>query len=254
MSLTLFLIRHAESANNRLAVNLTYEEYMQRRFADPSITELGEAQALRLAEHLHQGLHPELHHEPGYGTQGNPYGITHIYCSPMLRTLQTVLPIYQRLEITPHVWINIHEHGGIFVGNPRSGEGLVIHPGLRNTEIEEHFPGIVLPAEITNEGWWNSSYEDMPACYARAMRVARDLRQRAKANGDASSTERLALISHGTFLDSLLKAFFNQIPDRALFYFHYNTAITRLDIMGDGTIFLRYLNRVQHLPPEMISE
>ena len=72
-------------------------------------------------------------------------------------------------------------------------------------------------------------------------------------NAQTGTDEWIAMVSHGTFIDSLLKAFFNQIPDRNLFYQHYNTAITRVDFMPEGTLLLRYLNRTQHLPPEMFS-
>ncbi|RIK58276.1 MAG: hypothetical protein DCC57_00745 [Chloroflexi bacterium] len=250
----LFIIRHAESANNRLALDLTYDEYMAQRSADPVITELGERQAALLAEHLACEAAPESQHEahPGHGNGG--YHLTHLYCSPMLRTLQTARPVAQALGLKPQVWIEIHEHGGMFRGNPRNGEALVIHPGLTRAAIQTDYPDYDLPETITEEGWWFSPYEDMPGCNARAMRVARDLRRRAQEERTQEVESRIALISHGTFIDALIKAFFNQLPERELFYFHYNTAITRIDFMPNGTLFLRYLNRIQHLPPEMVSE
>lgn len=250
----LFIIRHAESANNRLAIDLTYDQYMAQRSADPVITELGARQAALLAEHLACAAAPESQIEahPGHGNGG--YHLTHLYCSPMLRTLQTARPVAQALGLQPQVWIEIHEHGGMFRGNPRSGEELVIHPGLTRAAIQSDYPGYQLPDRITEEGWWFSAYEDMPGCNARAMRVARDLRRRAQEERTQEVESRIALISHGTFLDALIKAFFNQLPERELYYFHYNTAITRIDFMPNGTLFLRYLNRIQHLPPEMISE
>ena len=117
----------------------------------------------------------------------------------------------------------------------------------------ERFPAYALPDAIGDKGWWNREYEDMPACFARATRVARTLRRRASENQETDADEAIALVSHGTFIDSLLKAFFNQIPEPKLFYQHYNTAITRIDFMRDDTLLLRYLNRTQHLPPEMFS-
>jgi broad specificity phosphatase PhoE len=250
----LFIIRHAESANNRLALDLTYDEYMAQRSADPDITELGKHQAALLADHLACAAAPESQHEahPGHGNGG--YHLTQIYCSPMLRTLQTARPVAHALGLQPQVWIEIHEHGGMFRGNPRNGEELVIHPGLTRAAMQTDYPDYLLPDTITDKGWWASPYEDMPGCNARAMRVARDLRRRAQEERTQDAESRIALISHGTFIDALLKAFFNQLPERELFYFHYNTAITRIDFMPNGTLFLRYLNRIQHLPPEMVSE
>lgn len=249
----LFLIRHAESTNNRLALDLGYDEYMRTRSIDPPISELGTRQAQLLADHLAANAHPESAQEKLPVEPFSGYGITHVYCSPMLRTLQTAQPVAAALGVPVEVWVDIHEHGGMFLGNPRTGEGLVIHGGMARLEIEASFPGYALPAAITEAGWWTQGYEDMPGCFARAIRVARTLRHRAQDNRAEGRDEAVALISHGNFLDALIKAFFEQAPGRRLFYQHYNTAITRLDFMPDGLLMLRYLNRTMHLPPEMFS-
>jgi broad specificity phosphatase PhoE len=252
----LYLIRHAESANNRLALGLTYEEYMQQRSADPDITELGHRQAQALAQHLADPQTPEAYHEgaPADGNGSGGYHLTHLYCSPMLRALQTARPVAAALGVSPTVWPEIHEHGGMFRGNPRRGDDLVIERGMTRAAMAAAYPTYVLPEGITGAGWWTAGYEDMPGCYARAVRVARDLRRRAQEERVVEVESRIAMISHGTFVDALLKAFFDQLPERQLFYFHYNTAITRLDFMPNGTLMLRYLNRVQHLTPDLISE
>ena len=232
----LLIIRHAESANNSIALNLDYDAYMRSRSADPAITELGVEQTRLLAQHL--------------AATKDHYGITHLYASPMLRALQTAAPVAAALGLQPELWTDIHEHGGIFHGNPRSDEGVVIHPGLCRQDIERDFPGFVIPDTVTDEGWWRAEYEDLPGCYARAIRVARELRRRAEQDTDAC----LAIVSHGTFIDSLIKAFFHQLPDRGLHYFNNNTGITSLDFGHNGTLYLRYLNRTAHLPPHMVSE
>lgn len=245
----LLIIRHAESANNRIAINLDYDDYMRTRSPDPGITELGSEQARRLAEHL-AGEPP-----PGApaGAKGR-YGITHLYVSPMLRTLQTAAPLAAALGLPATLWVDIHEHGGMFHGNPRNGDGLVIHPGLSRQAILASFPGFVVPDNITDAGWWNGGYEDMAGCYARAIRVARELRHRAEREAEEHTASCIALVSHGTFIDSLLKALAHQIPDRGIYYFHNNTALTCVDFGHGGTVFLRFLNRTAHLPAEMISE
>jgi len=249
----LFLIRHGESANNFMMQDGGYDHYMRNRHVDPPLTERGVQQAELLAQHLAANAHPESRHGRSPTQPNAGYGFTHLYCSPMQRAMQTTVPIAAVLGMQPEVWIDIHEHGGIFHGNPRTGEGLTFFTGMARREMSERFPNYLLPDGITDEGWWHGGYEDMPGCFARAVRVARRLTQRANENRTQGVAEGVALVSHGTFIDSLLKALFRQIPDRSFLYEHYNTAITCVDFMDDGTLFLRYLNRTQHLPPEMIS-
>ena len=65
--------------------------------------------------------------------------------------------------------------------------------------------------------------------------------------------ERIALVSHGTFLDTLIRALLELPPDHRAYYSHYNTAITRIDFLPNGYLILRYTNRIQHLMPELIT-
>jgi broad specificity phosphatase PhoE len=83
----------------------------------------------------------------------------------------------------------------------------------------------------------------------RAVAVAETMIQRSQ-----NSQERIALVTHGMFTNLLIKALFSQLPAPNIYYAHYNTAITRIDFYDNGTLGLRYLNRVNHLPPELITE
>jgi 2,3-bisphosphoglycerate-dependent phosphoglycerate mutase len=65
--------------------------------------------------------------------------------------------------------------------------------------------------------------------------------------------ERIALVAHGTFLDSLIKAILKQDFAVQHYYSHYNTAITRIDFTPRGFVLLRYLNRTEHLTPDLIT-
>ncbi len=239
----LYLIRHAQSTNNVVAG-------LRNRVCDPPLTELGEQQAEIIARHLVDGINPEFvkggSPEATGSRNGRGYAFTRLYCSAMARSLQTVEPIGQALGLTPHVWVDIHEHGGIFLdhGDQR---GVVGYPGKTRSEILARYPNYRLPDEITDDGWWSGGYEDWPACHGRAIKVAQKLRKW------ADSDERIALITHGGFIDSLIKALANQLPDGGLFYYHYNTAITRIDFRRDERMGFRYLNRIGHLPPELIS-
>ncbi len=243
----LFLIRHAQSANNFLAETVAMGEYMERRSPEPPLTEIGERQAQLVADHLVGIDYPEAGQEQADGKQQG-YGFTKLYCSPMLRTLQTAQPISKALGVQPEVWIDIHEHGGIFHGDPEKGP-VAQHFGLTRQEMMSLFPGYQLPAEITEKGWWPGGYEEMEGCYQRAQRVADQIRTWAP----IMPTERVALVAHGTFIDALIKALLGQDFAVQLYYSHYNTAITRLDFTPRGFMLLRYLNRTEHLPPNLIT-
>jgi broad specificity phosphatase PhoE len=235
----LYLIRHAQSTNNALADE-------RNRVSDPPLTELGERQSEILAQHLANGR--EL--EPSTNMRNAPdragYGITRLYSSPMWRALQTAYFMGQALRLAPEVWVDLHEKGGIYLDD-EDGRGPVGHPGKTRQEIQAAFPHYVLPEGITEHGWWNQGYEDWTACHERAIQVADELRQW------PPSDERIVLVSHGGFMDALLKALFKQLPDRHLFYYHYNTAVSRIDLQSDGNLGVHYLNRVSHLPLELIS-
>ena len=240
-----FIIRHAQSANNRLGESALYDDYMARRDPEPPLTELGHRQATILAEHLVSSDLPERKLE----STAQVYALTKIFCSPMLRTLQTAWPISQTTGLKPQVWMAIHEQGGCFHGNPRTSGEIVNFTGLTRREMSEQFPGYELPSECGEEGWWFSGYEDSSGCQRRAVQVAATLREWAPTMAD----ERIALISHGTFAEALVRAILGLPPDHPSYYSHYNTAITRVDFLADSVTFLRYLNRIQHLPPEMIT-
>lgn len=241
----LFIIRHAQSANNFLGEQAAYEEYMARRDPEPPLTELGHQQAQRVAAHLASNEYPERKQEGDI--QG--YALTRLYCSPMLRTLQTAWPISQATGLKPEVWCDLHEQGGIFRGNPRNGDTIIGYPGLNRKEILAQYPGAIVPDAVSDQGWWLGGYEDMQGCHARAAKVAQTLRQWAT----EMAGERIALVSHGTFAEALIRALLELPTDHRSYYSHYNTAITRLDFMPDGYLFMRYLNRIQHLPPEMVT-
>jgi len=231
----LYIIRHGESANNALGTeDFNYDEYMATRSPDPVLTQIGERQAKLVGAHLAE----------------TGYGITELHCSAMIRAMQTALPIGQALGLQPQVWIDIHEHGGMFLGNPRNGEGIRSYPGISRGEAIERFPGYGLPDGLSDAGWWHQDYEDMDACTARAERVVDVLEERAAQDDDSV----IALVTHGTFIDQLLKALMKQRENgRRTFYFKNNTAITHVDFLKDGPLVLRYTNRIPHLPDELIT-
>jgi 2,3-bisphosphoglycerate-dependent phosphoglycerate mutase len=229
----LYFIRHGESTNNVLGTSVG-------RTQDPTLTLTGLKQAEAVAAHLADKDHPESRHEDA------GYHFDHLYCSPMTRALQTAQPIAQALGLQTEVWVEIHEQGGIYLDAPDGQQ--IGYPGLTRQAILEQFPGYRLPDNVTDEGWWTGGYESIGQAAGRAIDVAERLLQRAY-QGD----EILALVGHGMFTNLLLKALLNQLPSAGVYYRHYNTGITRVNIEPDGFVELRYLNRVNHLPPELLT-
>ncbi|MEZ4668626.1 MAG: histidine phosphatase family protein [Anaerolineae bacterium] len=241
----LYIIRHAQSTNN---VSMIYNS--TDRVADPPLTELGFRQAETVAHYLSttHDIDRWVDQIPESNQLPHGFNFTKLYCSPMLRTLQTCLPISRKLNMEAEVWVDLHEHGGIHLdyGDVR---GVVGFPGLGRTAIQDQFTGFHVPPLITDDGWYNPAHkaEDIATCMGRAVRVAHAIRQH------TSTNERIALVTHGTFTDVLLKSLLNMLPNHTMRFSHYNTAITRLDFSPDGHVKLRYLNRIAHLPPDMVS-
>ena len=234
----LYIIRHGQSSNNAL-------EDIRDRVCDPPLTELGKQQAQIVAQHLATGVRLAPWEE-NVGDQCG-YGITQLYCSPMQRALHTAQYIGQTLGLAPRVWVDIHERGGIFLDHGDDG-GVVGYPGKTRAEILAEFPNYVLPESITERGWWHQpGEEDLAAFHERAARVAERLREW------AGSDEQIAMVSHGGFINCLLKALFNQLPGQDFYYHHLNTAISCIAFGSDGRLEVEYVNRVSHLPVELAS-
>jgi 2,3-bisphosphoglycerate-dependent phosphoglycerate mutase len=223
----IFLIRHAQSTNNALTD-------VRLRTMDPLLTELGLRQAERLAQHVARII------PPGHGVP------THLYCSPMWRALHTASFIARATGLTPEVWVGIHEHGGIYLEHDDE-RGVVGYPGKTGPEIVAAFPDVQLPPEVTDEGWWKGGREELVECYERAARVIEGLR------GRVPTDERILMVSHGGFINSFLKMLFDQDLEWPVFYHQANTAITYLTFTSDRHLDVHYLNRVDHLPPDMVS-
>lgn len=243
----LYIIRHAQSYNNALADP-------RERVCDPPLTELGREQASRLAHHLATEPHPEQRHgvdleDTGVETvQG--YGIRRLYCSAMHRSLETATAVGEAIGVRPEVWTDIHESGGIFLDH-RDERGVVGYPGMTRAQVAEEFPTAVLSDGVKEEGWWDPARgeEDWPTCQGRAVRVAGRLWE--WANADAEGP--VAIVSHAGFIEALLKAILGRLPSPRLTFYHFNTAITRLDLEPPDEIHVRYINRVPHLAQDLVS-
>ena len=234
----LYLIRHGESFNNRLSA-----AEAAKRACDPPLTERGEAQARRLADYLAGRVRRSSSAETALDVQ-NRSGcrFTRLFCSPMLRALQTAAPIAETLGMRPRVWIDIHEQGGIWL--QESPNDL---PGLSRGEMVSRFTGFALPEGVTETGWWHRPLEREPEWVARSTRVAKELK-----GCFAATDERIAIVTHGGFASCLLHALLNGESRQDAHFSHQNTAMSRVDFEADRATVC-YLNRIDHLPSELVS-
>ncbi len=221
----LYLIRHGQSTNN---------EGKLPRAADPPLTDIGVEQGRWVGESL------------------KDEGITWLYCSPMLRTLQTAQIISTILGLPPHVFVGLHEWGGIW--EARGDETAVQLPGLTRSEIREICPDVVLPEDITDQGWW---FDTGVAADSEGMR------QLAHENALAfiahlteyhvGAEQRVAVVSHGGSGGSLISAFFGLPPDVSYSRFtQNNTGVSKILFTLERRQ-LHYLNKISHLPQEAVT-
>jgi broad specificity phosphatase PhoE len=234
----LFIIRHAQSTNNALPDQAL-------RVVDPPLTEIGLRQAELVARHLAAGVDHETVPIEGQGFDASAgMGVQQLYCSAMMRALQTAAAIGRALNLKPHVWVDIHEEGGMWLDHGPA-EGIRGHAGLTRAEIARQFPDCVLPEDVTEQGWWRYGQEERAPFLARAARVAAKLRQ------DALKDTRIALVTHGGFCAYLIRELVGAGSN--VFFHHDNTGITRVRFRADGRVSIRYQNRLDHLPPDLVT-
>ncbi len=241
----LYIIRHGQSANNVSMLR----DLSDRVDHDPELTDLGIRQAKAVADYIARQTNIDVwvEQQPDTREAMKGFGITKLYCSPMRRALQTCLPISEALDLQPEVWVDIHEHGGLYMQDEQGKvQGF---PGLTRAEMQATYPRYTLTPKITERGWWNpeTGYEERELSMGRALQVASTLKMQ------GGSAQRIALVTHGTFASHLLKAILNMLPNDDFGFTHYNTGITRVDFRSDGKTILRYVNRVEHLTPELMS-
>lgn len=229
--MTLYLIRHAQSYNNAL-------DDPAGRMCDPPLTDLGRRQAACVAEHIRAAR------ESG-GTR-EPFDFTRLICSPMIRALQTASAIGQATGVPVEVWTDVHETLGIWRdsgdGTPRG------YPGVRRSRVLEEFPGTRLPDDVTDDGWWNRPVETESQWRERAKRVAARIRSEL-----LPARKPAAFIVHGGFVvEMLCELMFDRRPTGFSFD-SGNTSVTRLGVEPEGRIRVNYLNRLDHLPEDLLS-
>jgi 2,3-bisphosphoglycerate-dependent phosphoglycerate mutase len=244
----LYYIRHAQSENNALWAHTGSSD---GRSCDPPLTPIGQEQAYRLADFLCRGSQAQRSGAgrvlPGTDPKNLAgFEITHLYCSLMLRSVETGAILAEALGLPLVGWIDLHESGGIYLEDEATGE-LVGLPGRSRSYFEAHYPDLVLPQAVGQEGWWNRPFEAREERLPRAQRAYRELLER-----HGGTDDRVAWVSHGGFYNHFLAAVLDLPGQRNYAFDMNNGAITRLDF-GDEMIRLRYMNRTDYLPGELIT-
>jgi len=237
----LYLIRHAQSENNALWDNGLYE---QMRKIDPELTEIGKRQSQVLAEFLaRRGAH-STQSEDDHNRSG--FGLTHLYCSLMVRAVATGAAIADQVELPLVAWPDWHEGGGIYHDDPATG-GKVGYPGKNRAYYLEHYPQLLLPPSLNENGWWNRPFEERPQRWERARRVLGELHAR-----HADSDDRVGVVMHGGFYNYFLKTLLGLEPAEEIWFVISNAAITRIDFLEQETRLV-YQNRLDFMPFELLS-
>ena len=224
----LYLIRHGQSTNNR----------GDARVPDPPLTELGRQQADRAGRAL------------------KDLGITRLYCSAMLRAVQTAAIAGEYLELAPHIFVGIHEWGGVWEDKVDGGTNQL--PGLTRIELQDVCPSVVLPDNVTDNGWWFPSHGSNEGTslldYTRMLQLIHgncvEFIEYLDLHHDGED-ERVGAIIHGGSGSILIGALLgvpppNKFTDR---FPHNNTGITKIRRTPEATQLL-YQNQTCHLHDE----
>lgn len=238
----LYFIRHGQSTNNELWERTGTS---RERSEDPELTETGRRQAAVLAQCL--GRAPSLEVTPQFDNQNiGGFGITHVYCSLMVRAVATGIVISKALDLPLVAWEGIHEGGGIYLDDAETGDKIG-RPGRNRAYFEEHFPHLILPHSMDGDGWWNRPYEEREQRYVRARCFLDDLATR-----HGGTEDRVAIVSHAGFYNYLLRELLGLPQESGYSFSLNNSAITRIDFRPEN-VGLVYLNRLDFLPRELVT-
>ena len=206
----IYLVRHGQSEAN---AGLT-------TYLDSPLTDLGREQALETANAL------------------TTAGITHAYVSPLVRTLQTIEPICERLDIKATAFPSVCEYFS------DKHPDFLTFKGLSPSEIVERFPFVTISAEFSCDlPWWPQGFETRQSAYQRAVRVRDNLLRRYGA-----TAEKILIVTHADPLGHLIEAFTHVDPNPEYPPWSDNCAITHLridDVDAPATVLTQ--NDTSHL-------
>ena len=238
----LYLIRHGQSENNHLWANTGSS---QGRHEDPELTLMGRQQAALVAGFLTQS-------DPAWADKASDpqnvagFGITHIYCSLMMRAVATGAAIAGALGMPLVGLRSAHETGGIYQTDPETGDHIGL-PGKTRSYFAAHYPHLRLPESVDENGWWNRPREEDAEIPPRAQRL---LELVFTEHGETD--DHVVLVTHGGFYNYILAALLGVEAERGFWFGLNNVGVTRIDFTEDRLRFV-YMNRVDFLPASLIT-
>jgi 2,3-bisphosphoglycerate-dependent phosphoglycerate mutase len=244
----LYLIRHAQSENN---VIWDGSDDHPDRLPDPEITTTGHSQAEILGQHLaHPQAEPRQH--PFNQAEETSFGLTHVYCSLMTRSILTAEYIAAACGLEVHALADVFEKHGIYEVD--SDGNLVGIAGPGRDYFAQRFPRLKLPDEFNDDGWWSRPVEDEATFIQRMRKVVQDMRKRLAHNDDC-----IALVAHGDFIDQFVNELMGVVRHQPNYDNHWvanwtfhNTSISRIDFVASSNNVV-YTNRIDHLPNELVT-
>jgi 2,3-bisphosphoglycerate-dependent phosphoglycerate mutase len=244
----LYLVRHAQSENNALWQG---SDHVGGRRSDPEITVTGHRQAEQLAEHLAHP-HGEPRQHPLKPIKTTHFGLTHIYCSLMTRSILTARYIANVCNLELQALPDIFEKNGIYEYDEEGKMRGLPGPGL--SYFADRFSGIQLPVDMTEGGWWDRPAETYDEFQQRIKSVVKNIRLR-----HADTDDCIAMVVHGDFMDQFINELMgsprhehNYGSDWVANWIFHNTSISRIDFVR-GSHNVVYLNRIDHLAADLIT-
>ena len=226
-----YLFRHAQSTNNALRRKLDEEwkgaaPYIRpiearKRVADPTLTEIGVAQAKNLSFFL-----PNI-----------CLGKTLVACSPFQRTIDTLSPTFAQLKSRDDIDLLCHgllyELGGCYRMDKT-------YSGMGSEEISTWFP----QQEHIGEGGWffgRKHRENKAELKVRVDAIITWLK-----NLKTDKYETIILMMHGALMARIIRALLS-IPDD-FWITHANTAYTSFLWDEQEGFLLESMNQKSHIP------
>ena len=226
-AMRLFLIRHAESTNNRAWAEHG-DDY--GRSPDAPLTALGHDQVSALSAWIR--------------ADRSRLPATTLYTSLAIRCVQTAGPLADVLDLPLQGHDRLIEIPGLFDLSD-DGTERISHPGAASHDLMALSDRLTLPNSAGPHGWWPGPVEDDPATLARADEVVAGL----AAHGD---DEVVAMVTHGAFTQYLIPALMGSTVARHGWFTTNNTGVSEFELV-DGHANLHFLNRLDHLTQDLVT-